>query len=63
MSNFTVGLESRVNRTTTHPYRLHFVYKTKVEKCEDCSIDKLGLSLTTIGNVCGYGPDHEYLVG
>ncbi|WJX52344.1 hypothetical protein P8452_38464 [Trifolium repens] len=26
------------------------------------SIEKLGLSLTTIGNIRGYGPDHEFLV-
>jgi hypothetical protein len=63
MSNFKVGLEERVHRTTSHPYQLHFLYKTIVDKCEDSSIEKLGLSLTTIGNIRGYGPDHEFLVG
>jgi hypothetical protein len=63
MSNFKVALEEGLNRTTSHPYHLHFLYKTKVDKCEDRSIEKLGLSLTTIGNIRGYGPDHEFLVG
>ncbi|WJX63407.1 hypothetical protein P8452_48296 [Trifolium repens] len=62
MSNFMVGLESCAYRTTPHLYQLYFLYKTKVEICEDSSIDKLGLSLSTIGNVLGYGPDHEFLV-
>jgi hypothetical protein len=63
MSNFKVGLESSFNRTTTHPYQLHFVCKTKVEIYEDHSIEKVGLSLTTIGNICRYRPDYPYLVG
>jgi hypothetical protein len=63
MSNFKVELEERVNRATSHAYQLHFIYKTTVDKCEDSSIEKLGLSLTTIGNIRGYGPDHEFLVG
>ncbi|WJX29654.1 hypothetical protein P8452_18270 [Trifolium repens] len=62
MSNFKVELEERVNRATSHAYQLHFIYKTTVDKCEDSSIEKLGLSLTTIGNIHGYGPDHEFLV-
>jgi hypothetical protein len=63
MSNFKVALEEGVNRTTSHPYQLHFLYKTKVDRCEDCSIEMLGLSLTTIGNIRSCGPNHEFLVG
>jgi hypothetical protein len=63
MSNFEVVLEEGVIRTTSHPYQLHFLYKTKVDRCEDISIDMLGLSLTTIGNICTYSPDYEFLVG
>ncbi|WJX82134.1 hypothetical protein P8452_64933 [Trifolium repens] len=62
MSNFKVALEEGVNRTTSHPYQLHFLYKTKVDRCEDCSIEMLGLSLTTIGNIRSCGPNHEFLV-
>jgi hypothetical protein len=58
-----VAPESGVYRATGHPYQLFFVFKTKVEKCEDNTIDKIGLSLSTIRDVCGYGPDHEFLVG
>jgi hypothetical protein len=63
MSNFKVVLEEGVIRTTSHPYQLHFRYKTKVDRCQDSSIDMLGLSLTTIGNIRGYSPDNEFLVG
>ncbi|WJX89063.1 hypothetical protein P8452_71087 [Trifolium repens] len=62
MSNFKVVLEEGVIRTTSHPYQLHFLYKTKVDRCEDSSIDMLGLSLTKIGNICGYSPDHDFLI-
>ncbi|WJX23701.1 hypothetical protein P8452_12894 [Trifolium repens] len=62
MSNFKVVLEEGVIRTTSHPYQLHFRYKTKVDRCQDSSIDMLGLSLTTIGNIRGYSPDNEFLV-
>jgi hypothetical protein len=63
MSNFKVVLEEGVIRTTSHPYQLHFLYKTKVDRLEDSSIDMLGLSLTKIGNICGYSPDHDFLIG
>ncbi|KAK2422624.1 replication factor A protein [Trifolium repens] len=62
MSNFEVVLEEGVIRTTSHPYQLHFLYKTKVDRCEDISIDMLGLSLTTIGNIRTYSLDYEFLV-
>jgi hypothetical protein len=63
LSNFKVELEENVNRTTPHPYRLHFLYKTKVDQCEGGSIEEIGLTLTTIGNIRSYGPHHEFLVG
>ncbi|WJX89950.1 hypothetical protein P8452_71901 [Trifolium repens] len=62
MSNFTVVPEAGLNRTTTHPYQLHFIYKTKVSRCQDCSIEKFGLSLTTIANLCSYSANHAFLV-
>jgi hypothetical protein len=63
MSNFKVGLEACVNRTTAHPYQLHFIYKTKVYKFENNSIGNFGLTLTTIANIRCYGANHEFLVG
>jgi hypothetical protein len=63
MSNFKVGTESGVYRPTGHPYKLIFDVKTEIEKCENNRIDRNGLSLINIGVVCGYGPDHEFLIG
>jgi hypothetical protein len=63
MSHFTVAPESSLYRTTDHPYKLIFEMKTKVQLSESKKIDQYGLSLTTIGGVCSYGPGHDFLVG
>ncbi|MCH90033.1 replication factor A protein, partial [Trifolium medium] len=36
--------------------------KTKVQSCENNSIDRFGLSLSTIGDICDHGPGHDFLV-
>ncbi|WJX74389.1 hypothetical protein P8452_58156 [Trifolium repens] len=44
----------------------HQIYEGNVYKMSDLMVapesDKIGLSLSTIRDVCGYGPDHEFLV-
>jgi hypothetical protein len=63
MTNFAVVTESGLCRTTSHRYKLFFEADTVVQMCENNTIDPHGLSLCSIGDVCRYGPDHEYLVG
>ena len=63
MSYFTVVPESGVFRSTQHPYKLKFEMKTKVQICENNSIDTYGLSLSTIGDIFAYGPEHDFLIG
>jgi hypothetical protein len=63
MSYLSVSPESGYYRSTSHPYKLGFEMKTKVQICEDSSIDRYRLSLATIGDICGHGPDHDFLVG
>ncbi|MCH80683.1 replication factor A protein, partial [Trifolium medium] len=62
MSYFIVCPESGIYRTTPHPFKLIFEMKTKVQSCENDTIDRFGLSLTTIAEICAYGPDHDFLV-
>ncbi|WJX62061.1 hypothetical protein P8452_47097 [Trifolium repens] len=62
MSYFTVVPESGVFRSTQHPYKLKFEMKTKVQICENNSIDTYGLSLSTIGDIFAYGPEHDFLI-
>ncbi|PNX96289.1 replication factor-A carboxy-terminal domain protein [Trifolium pratense] len=62
MSYFSVMPESGLYRTTTHPYKLMFEMKTKVQISESSKIDLYGLSPTSIDEICGYGPDHDFLV-
>ncbi|MCI14150.1 replication factor A protein [Trifolium medium] len=62
MSFFTVAPESGLYRTTPHRYKLIFEMKTKVQSCENNTIGRFGLSLTTIADICGHGPDYEFLV-
>ncbi|XP_045799478.1 replication protein A 70 kDa DNA-binding subunit-like [Trifolium pratense] len=62
MSFFVVYPESGLYRTTSHRYKLSFEMKTKVQICESGVIDRYGLSLTSIGDICAYGPDHDFLV-
>jgi hypothetical protein len=63
MSHFIVVPETALYRSTDHPYKLLFDMETKVDSSENNTIDKYGFSLKTIGDVCGYGPNHGYLVG
>jgi hypothetical protein len=37
--------------------------KTKVQICENFSIDTYGFSLSTIGDIIGFGPEHDFLIG
>ncbi|KAK2429162.1 replication factor A protein [Trifolium repens] len=62
MSHFIVVPETALYRSTDHPYKLLFDMETKVDSSENNTIDKYGFSLKTIGDVCGYGPNHGYLV-
>ncbi|CAJ2644632.1 replication factor-A carboxy-terminal domain protein [Trifolium pratense] len=59
---FSVSKESGLYRTTPHPYKLNFEMKTKVQRCENSSIDHFGLSFTTVGEICDHGPRHDFLV-
>jgi hypothetical protein len=63
MSYFTVVPESGLFRSTQHPYKLVFEMKTKVQICENFSIDTYGFSLSTIGDIIGFGPEHDFLIG
>jgi replication factor A1 len=63
MSYFTVVPESGLYRSTQHPYKLIFEIKIKVQICENFSIDTYGLSLTTIGDIIAFGPEHDFLIG
>ncbi|WJX83027.1 hypothetical protein P8452_65720 [Trifolium repens] len=62
MSYFTVVPESGLFRSTQHPYKLKFEMKTKVQICGNNSIDTYGLSLSTIGDIFAYGPEHDFLI-
>ncbi|WJX62991.1 hypothetical protein P8452_47925 [Trifolium repens] len=62
MSYFSVVPESGLFRSTQHPYKLKFEMKTKVQICENNSIDTYGLSLSTIGDIFVYGPEHDFLI-
>jgi replication factor A1 len=63
MSYFNVVPESGLFRSTQHPYKLNFEMKTKVQICENNLIDTYGLSLSTIGDIFVYGPEHDFLIG
>jgi hypothetical protein len=63
MSNFAVVPASGVYRTTSHPYKILFQMKTKVQSCLSNVIDRFGLSATNIGDICSFGADHYFLVG
>jgi hypothetical protein len=63
MSYFTVVLESGLFRSTQHPYKLVFEMKTKVQICKNFSIDTYGFSLSTIGDIIGFGHEHDFLIG
>ncbi|CAJ2657473.1 unnamed protein product [Trifolium pratense] len=62
MSFFTVCPESGIYRTTPHQFKLDFEIKTKVQACEGKTIDRFGLSLSTIAQISAYGPAHNFLV-
>ncbi|XP_045824285.1 uncharacterized protein LOC123916785 isoform X2 [Trifolium pratense] len=59
---FKVHKVSGVYRTTRHPYKLSFHKKTKVQSCENNDIDRFGLSLSTIRDICNRTSGHDFLV-
>jgi len=50
-------------RPTLHPYKLLFQMKTKVQATESFQIQKYGLCVRKIGEVCGHTVDYGHLVG
>jgi hypothetical protein len=63
MSNFSVSSASGSYRTSTHPYKLMFQMKTKVQSCVCPQMPDYGLCLSTIVDVCSHTVDHDYLIG
>ncbi|PNY02899.1 replication factor-A carboxy-terminal domain protein [Trifolium pratense] len=59
---FKVHKVSGLYRTTPHPYKLIFQLKTKVQSCENNGIDRFGLSLSNIRDICNRTSGHEFLV-
>jgi hypothetical protein len=63
MSYFSVSPASGSYRTSTHPYKLMFQMKTKVQSCVCPDMPNYGLGLSTIADVCSHTVDHDYLIG
>ncbi|GAU42929.1 hypothetical protein TSUD_283520 [Trifolium subterraneum] len=62
MSYFSIFPMSGNYDTTLHPYKLVFQVKTSVSPSESCGITQFGISVTTLGEICDFNHDYEYLV-
>lgn len=58
---FGVALVSGSYRTTSHEYKLLFLMRTKVQKCEAPSISRFGLSLIKCADVKAHKSESVYL--
>jgi hypothetical protein len=60
---FGVAPVSGSYRTTSHEYKLLFLMRTKVQKCEAPSISRFGLSLIKCADVKAHKSESVYLRG